>query len=173
MYKYCIKRKNKTAELIVAALFLMSVIFLVSSMSGAGSVILSRFFCIAFFSLGVLLANRYLLTGFCYIINIEGRGTLSIVQKQGKKTRTVCRIDLDRICSIELVTLDPKSKKTERKHDYPVRQYNYCASCFPSRYLLLVYDDFSEKAVLKLDAEEGFTEVLTRLAGNATPESLS
>lgn len=163
MYKYLIKRKNKTAELVVAALFLAAIVFLIAAMMQARPVILSRIFCVAFFLLGVLLANRYLLSSFCYILNLDGLGTLTIIQKQGRKERAVCRLDLEKITAFEIVEAGRRKTSGQKMQVDPCRRYDYCATLFPTRYLLLEYDDLNEKSFLKLEAEEGFTQMLTRL----------
>lgn len=165
MFNYLIKKQNRNADIFTAAMFVMSLVFLASSAVGLRPKSLCQFFCVLFLSLGILIANRYILSGFCYIINLEQLpGTLSVLQKQGKRQYTVCRVDLDKICGFYIVNPGEKLKLAE-KHGKITKCCNYCATLFPSRYLLIVYDDMGSKSTIKLEADESFKDKISQLLG--------
>jgi len=160
MLNFLVKSKNKNAEIFTASMFLLSLVFLISAAIGLRPKALCQFFCIAFLALGILIANRYLLSSFCYIIKYsELPVTLSVLQKQGKREFTVCRIDFDKICGYEIVGAGGKAS-AEKKCGKITASFNYCASLFPARYVLLFYQDVGGSQIIKLEADESFIDNL-------------
>ncbi len=156
MFSFLIKRQNKNAELFTAAAFLVSVIFLISAAIGLRPIVLCQFFFTLFFTLAVIISKRYLLTGFCYIIGCDsGICTLTVLQKTGKKESVVCRIEYDKISGYELVSRKKKEKSKAQKIKKG-RYYNYCASLFPSNFLLISYVDGEKEEQIQLEADKKF-----------------
>ena len=131
---------------------------------------------------GALFGARFLTTGYVYSVFrdvLSGQCDLVISELRFGRSKTVCRVDIFDICSMELY--DPaavidaarregkrrigriKRPRPDRKKYGSARVYNYCADVLPARYCLIRISG-GETAYVKFSPDDRLISIIKRLA---------
>ena len=163
MHEYT-PRPNRTVPY-VAVFFLMIagiVLFMPNGMSYDASLWL-RTAGIWAFAIAFIIADRYLLTSYTYIIDENENGTFDFVVSElhFRRRRTVCRISLSEIASISRI-----EKKKKTKLPKKARVLYYFAEVAPQNlYLLHVVNEDGE-AYLKFTPDAKTAEIIASAIEN-------
>ncbi|MBQ8387857.1 MAG: hypothetical protein IJX46_02915 [Clostridia bacterium] len=114
-----------------------------------------------------LLACRYLLTSYVYRVEErDGFGyDLTVEQIFVKRRRTLCRIAIEDIESLEAV--EGKRKKNKRKKSAPkCVTYKYFSELFCRRYLIMELPEEDARVRVIITPDEKLTGILRELSGH-------
>ena len=130
---------------------------------------------------GALFGARFLATGYVYSVFRDvysGRVDLVISELRFGKSKSVCRVDLFDIRSMEIYDpvaviaaarrdgkkriKRPRRPRPDRKKHGSAKVYNYCADVLPTRYCL-VFVSGDENAYVKFNPDEKMTDIIKRL----------
>ena len=161
MYNYKVKRANKAAEAVTAALFLIAVRFFIMSAAGLWIKSVLQLFMLVFLVLAIMVADRYLFSSFEYVINDKvGDYDFVVFRHSGKRTNTVCRLSLSLADNFTVVERGKPSPSTVGQlHDYTgTLFYRECAYItFPE-----------EKVTLKLEPDGYLKKLIPELMSSVS-----
>ena len=106
-------------------------------------------------------ATRYVFKYFTYEIRENGERGLDfdVVETQGKRRYTVCRIGLENIEKVEVMTAE--NKKALKKEFLGRKKFYYLPDMLPSRTLAVFVTECGEPLVLVLSYDEMLLKILT------------
>ena len=115
-----------------------------------------------------LLACRYLLTSYVYRIEErDGFGyDLTVEQIFVKRRRTLCRIAVEDIESLEAVDGKRKKKDKSKKSAQRCVTYKYFSELFCRRYLIMELPEEDERVRVIITPDEKLTGILRELLGH-------
>lgn len=170
MYEYKVKRKNKAAAITIAFSFAVSAICLFGGrFSGSFRSVTEIVGLLAFF-FAILIMGRYLLREYIYSVEKTENGEvdLTVVEVQGKRRTTVCRIGLSEIK--EILFEDPVSRGAVRKRLKPMKRYDYCIDLSPSRSIHLLFSDGDRAVAVRLEPDERMKALIVQLSSAGRTE---
>ena len=117
-------------------------------------------FCVAAITAAVLIYTKYVGVEYFYDITFDSEGTSIFVVRQvtGKRSSTLCRIDLSSIVKIE--RLDASARKAH-KAEAGYINYFYLPTLMPESVLLLKVSSRNERAEIFIEASDEFAELLS------------
>ena len=124
---------------------------------------LLEFLLAVFAAVVVTVAGRYLLRDYRYILTENGDGVdLVVIETQGKRRRTVCRVALSDIREIADECKDNRRSLNERCRTMKKR-YDYCIDLSAERAFRIFLTEREEKVSIRLSVDEGLKAHLSRL----------
>lgn len=122
-------------------------------------------FVVAFITAATFLYTKYVAAEYNYDIMIASGTPLFIVrQTTGKKTTTLCRIELSSIVKVER---EDTAGRREHKTPSGYLKYNYCPTLMPKITYLITSASRYEKAEIRIEASEEFAALLRSYAEEA------
>ena len=163
MYTYRPKRRNKTALLLTAVLTLIFASGLICAGFAGSFRYLLEFLSVSSGAGALLIAGRYLLKDYVYLIRENDlEYDFIVVERQGKRRKTVCRIGVSEIKGIVRET--PQNRKALSARRKGMKQLNYCVDLgrCDSVYLFLT-EDGTETAI-RFSPDETLESILKMLS---------
>lgn len=162
-YSFTPKRSNNTSSLLIALLFVgAGIIFLFTAIfeDMAYSGILQSV-CLVLIIVALAVAMRYIFKYFTYEIRENGDSELDfdVIETQGKRRYTVCRVGLDNIERVEIMT--PENKKALKKEFAGRKKFYYIPDMLPARTIVAFVTECGEPLVLVLAYDEQLARILT------------
>ena len=123
-------------------------------------------FCVAAITAAVLIYTKYVGVEYFYDITFDSDGTSVFVVRQvtGKRSSTLCRIDLASIVRID--RLDAAQKKAH-KTEAGYLKYSYLPTLAPKSVLLLKVSSRREHAEIFIEANDEFAALISSYADEA------
>lgn len=164
-YEYRPTPEKRKEKLLTALLFSVAILFFAGSYL-PGIPVPWAFQSVAVGALGgcIYLVSRYLSRSFSYRVEDSSYGDftdLIIVEKIGKKTRTVCRIAVSDVQNVERLTREnrkPLLEKTKKS-----RVYQYHAQMEPTDHYLLTFLENEESSYLLISADQALIDRISPL----------
>lgn len=124
------------------------------------------FFCVLAIAFAVLVYTKYVCAEYFYDITHDSNGSPVFVVRQvtGKRSTTLCRIDLYSIAAVK--RLSAKGKR-EYKAESGRRKYFYLPTLMPESVILLTVNSPSERADIFIEAQDEFASLLRSYATEA------
>ena len=122
--------------------------------------------CVAAITAAVLIYTKYVGVEYFYDITFDSEGTSVFVVRQvtGKRSSTMCRIDLSSIVKIE--RLDAAAKKAH-KPEAGYTSYFYLPTLSPESVLMLKVSSRREHAEIFIEANDEFASLLSTYSEEA------
>ena len=162
MYTFTPKRSNNNANILIGALFFCAaVIYLLPAlfpkMPYSGIFQSAGLVCII---AALAVMSRYCFKLFTYEIRQNGEGELDldVVETQGKRRYTVCRVGLKNIERLEIMT--GEKKKALKKGFSGRKKFYYLPDILPTRSIVLFVTECGEPLVLVLAYDEALVNIL-------------
>ena len=152
---------NKTPAYTLVFLCLFAGIFLFMPLSLGESVMLwLRAIGIWAFACAFIVADRYLLTSYTYILeeNENGGADFVVSELHFKKRRTVCRISV-----LDIAEISQNDKKNKFVFPKNVRKYNYSSELLGNKYTVLRVEDEGSSAFIKFSPDEKMIFLIRKL----------
>ncbi len=152
---------NKTPAYVLVFICLFAGILLFMPLSLGESVMLwLRAIGIWAFACAFIVADRYLLTSYTYIIeeNANGGADFVVSELHFKKRRTVCRISVSDIAEIS-----QNGKKHKFAFPKNARKYNYSSELLGNKYTVLRVEDEGGSAFIRFSPDEKMLFLIKKL----------
>ena len=122
--------------------------------------------CVATITAAVLIYTKYVGVEYFYDITFDsdGRSVFIVRQVTGKRSSTLCRVDLSSIVKVE--RLDSSAKKAH-KTEAGYLKYSYLPTLAPESVLLLKISSRREHAEIFIEASDEFAALLSGYASEA------
>ena len=152
MYQYIPQKSNKKAMYLVC-LFLIGgglLMFFSTKLKGIIDFIwVFQLIGIALCAASIFIFSRYVSKAYIYVVTKDG--DLTVIEVQGKKRITVCRLSIAQISRIESfdgtqtdnINAIKKQMKSEKR-----KVYNYCIDLVPSAVCYVFSEEYDEVAVI-------------------------
>lgn len=167
MYDCRPRRKNKNAVLLTALFTLLSAAGLLLSALSESPIYPAELAATVAAALAVLIAGRYLLRDYVYVLDDRaGDVEFCVVEVQGKRFRTVCRIDAAEITEVARET--PETRKTLRRRGRALRRFDYCVDVGAKDAVWLFLSDDGKPTAIRFSPNERMESVLKVFASART-----
>ncbi|MBR5453469.1 MAG: hypothetical protein IKV54_05250 [Clostridia bacterium] len=161
MYNYKVKRANKAAEALAAALLLLAVMFFIMSAAGIWIRSVLQLIMLVFLVLTIMVADRYLFSSFEYVINDKvGDYDLVVFRHSGKRTNTVCRLSLSLAGTFTVV------KRGETPPRAVGQLHDYTGTLFAPEYAYITFPE--ENVTLKLEPDGYLKKLIPELMSSVS-----
>lgn len=159
MYEYVPKRKNKKALILVAMLILITAAGFLSAELIPAYRWTVQLLAIAAAALAVLLCGRYLLKEYTYRIEEQSGGIdFVVIERQGKRGLTVCKIGTNDILEAYFET--PENKNMIAKKGRQLRRYDYCVDLGADGTLCLFVREGDETVAVRISPDDKIASIL-------------
>jgi hypothetical protein len=159
------KPQNNNAKILLVSLFVLSAILLLISasldayrglVSAAGLIPLTA---------ALFIYVKFLSSVYYYDIFIDGDGVPLFIVRQvtGKKSVTLCRVELSTIIKAEF---ENRSEKAKRKRD-SVPVYSYCPTIFPREVIRLYLSGYGGKSEVVIEGNTEFCSLISKYSEEA------
>ena len=121
--------------------------------------------CLALLTAAIFIYTKYLAPVYNYDVVAEGGSYLFVVrQTTGKRTTTLCRIDL-----ASIIRIDRETEADRKAHKTPTGfiSYVYCPTLGPDVTYLITSQTRYERAEIRIEASDEFAALLTEYAREA------
>ncbi len=164
MYTYKAKRKNKAAAVTVALSSAASAVLLLLGPLFGVLRAYSEVLGLVVLSFAILVAGRYLLKDFVYMLGEteDGDCEFTVIEVQGKRRTAVCRIALSEIDGAFVETPEERGAIKERLRE--TKRYDYCPDLLPYRSLYLLFSDRDRAVSVRIEPDEKMEELILRLS---------
>lgn len=152
---------NKTPAYALVFICLFAGIFLFMPISLSESAMLwLRTIGIWAFACAFIVADRYLLTSYTYILeeNENGGADFVVSELHFKKRRTVCRISV-----LDIADISQNSKKDKFVFPKNARKYNYSSELLENKYTVLRVEDEGGSAFIRFLPDERMLFLIRKL----------
>ena len=121
--------------------------------------------CLAFITAAIFVYTKYIAPVYNYDVVAEGNTYLFVVrQTTGKRTTTLCRIDL---ASIRRIDRETEADRKAHKTPTGFISYVYCPTLAPDVTYLITSQTRYERAEIRIEASDDFAALLTEYAREA------
>ena len=160
-FSISVKSQNKKARYAFGGCLGSALIFVIVYMSIPKFQGVVGLVALAFITAAIYIYNRYVAATYSYDVTTDsvGRPVFVVRQTVGKRTATMCRIDLYGIRSIE--KLDRESRRAH-KTKKGILKYVYCPSLMPDVVYLISSRTSHENADVYIEATDEFVAELNK-----------
>ncbi|MBQ8321844.1 MAG: hypothetical protein IJX92_05715 [Clostridia bacterium] len=171
IYVHAKPTNNKAKQTFYILLSLASAVTLVYLFIGVYKGIVGLC-AVALITAAVLVHTKYIGAEYYYDITEDYEGTPVFVVRQvvGKRSTTLCRLDLFSITKVERL-----DREAAKKHKAPAgyKKYSYLPTLSPDSRLCVTAVSSAEKAEIMIEASDEFCDMLLRLSREARADFYS
>jgi hypothetical protein len=160
------KPQNNNAKIAVLISFLVSALIIAVSVSLEKYRGLVAVFSLVSLTVMILVYTKYISSSFCYDVFIDTDGVPLFVVRQvtGKKSVTLCRVELAGITEVKRLS---KSERKKEKRDKDTLLYTYPPTLFPEHVIKLSLVGYRAKSEIIIEGSEDFAHLLDAYANEA------
>lgn len=158
-------QNNKAKSYLLALLLLGTLILLVSASLEAYRGLIAVFSLVPF-TLAILIYTKYILAKYVYDVftDTDGVPLFTVRQITGKRSVTLCRVELASIIKAETET-KKDSQKAKRESSVPL--YSYCPTLFPEKRIRLTLVGYNAKSEVLIEGNDDFCALINSYAKEA------
>ena len=120
-------------------------------------------FCVFAIAFAVFIYTKYVSAEYFYDVTHDSNGSPVFVVRQvtGKRSTTLCRIDLHTIVAVKRLSA---KEKREHKTEAGCKKYYYLPTLMPESVVLLTVNSPSERAEIFIEVQDEFASLLRSYA---------